>query len=135
MTNIDENEIRNTCLILEHKTWMTTLIDKIGSLLHSISDNSDLSNLIDNFKTETYTVMQAKLFFTILDGLKTLVNSPSFQMGSIKICIIPYSFHSMDLTITPSTKTITEIGENSSVLVIKPTTNFVVPPFQSVMKD
>ena len=55
-------------------------------------------------------------------------------MEDTKICIIPYSFHSQDLEISPYTKVEVELGENSTVLVIKPTSNFVVPPFQLVKK-
>ena len=62
------------------------------------------------------------------------MSSTSFQLDNTKICVIPYSFHSQDLEVSPYTKAKVELGENSTLLVIKPTTNFVVPPFQLLKK-
>ena len=79
-------------------------------------------------------ILKAKSFFIILDGFKQLVNSTSFQMDKTKICVVPYSFHAQDLEVSSHTKVKVNLGENSSVLLIKSTTNFIVPPFQLVKK-
>ena len=129
-----DNDIRNVLLLLENKKWMVTLIEKIDSLLLSMGNSPELSSIINNFKMDTCIIMKAKSFFNILDGFKQLVNSTSFQMDKTKICVIPYSFHAQDLEVSPHTKVKVNLGENSSVLVIRATTNFVVPPFQLVKK-
>ena len=110
------------------------LIEKIDSLLLSLGDNNELSSVLDEFIKETCIIIKAKSFFKILDGFKKLINSSSFQMDKTKICVIPYSFHAQDLEVSPLTKVNVKRGENCSVMVIKATKNFIIPPFQLVKK-
>ena len=109
-------------------------MEKINALLVSLEDNNELSNIIDKFQKEKCIITKANSFFTILDSFKKLLNSSSFRMDKTKICVIPYSFHSRDLEVSPLTKVTVKLGENSSVMVIKATTNFVIHPFQLVKK-
>ena len=134
LVGMNDNDLRNVLLLLDNKNWMITLIEKIDSLLLSMGNSSKLSSIINKFKMDTCLILKARSFFKILDGFKQLLSSTSFQMDNTKICVIPSSFHSQDLEVSPYTKSKVNLGENSSVLVIKPTTNFVVPPFQLVKK-
>ena len=134
LVGMNDNDLRNVLLLLDNKNWMITLIEKIDSLLLSMGNNSHLSSIITKFTENTCLIFKAKSFFEILDGFKQLVSSTSFQLEDTKICIIPYSFHSQDLEVSPYTKVEVELGKNLTVLVIKPTSNFVVPPFQLVKK-
>ena len=131
MTN---NDIHNVLLLLDNEHWMVTLIEKIDSLLLSLDDNNELSPVLNDFISEKCVILKAKSFFTILDDFKKIINSSTFQMDKTKICVIPYSFHAQIFEVSPLTKLNVKEGENSSVMVIKATETFDIPPFQVVKK-
>ena len=129
-----DTDLRNAALLLENRTWMSQLVDKINLLLQTMDTDPDFSLLIRNIKTENCRLLQATLFFGILDRLRTCIMSASFKMGTCKIDIVHFSFDSFDMSIVPTTKLHMELRNNLSVLVITPTTNFVVPPFQVIKR-